>query len=699
MHCELWYLIIFVSSDETTLKYNNEEAKRKGIANIGLKRSIKSHPFVRVTPEGTIVVEGLEKSYPNTAGWTPHTMGILLDIKGSSPMVAIFREANKISNQKIKDAITKEFKSYLDAYFKASGTDVEKAYDNLLNFLKSICYSGDGSLFGGWKISVNKNYFDVYRETGKLDENRNPVRETLGRFYKHDAYWDKESRSYKSIFTGESIEPSDLENHYGGRVIFVRRKAGKQYKTTIKGNQSKEQQSALESLYANFLTNLTFNRNGYKVFEGQGSGFVTKTDKGYVVQIGDYKQKFVNYADWLVQNNAFTTTHQGTAVTRNESTSSDASSVYVEYSGTREDITPEEKRSVVGIQFNFDEREVKNGDEISSEDLLLDAGYTPEELKDFEETLGVLKAGKIKLDLANKTDGYASHTKGKITITQRGIDLINGERRNALRLIIHENIHRQALKTDFFKDKYGKARVETLIDTYKQFHDYCVEHPEIVTSNPSLANFVSNFEAKYGKYVESVNEDERIQLANEWIAEVMSNNGIMNLLNDIEYTGTYVIEQEGKKETLLQKILKVLKDLFINIKHINDNSLLEQFNKALGNVTYTSITEETITPIQEETKKQTEEETTEEQEAPVETITEEINPFDVLDDDGLVEFSSIEGVDSEIKFNTYLDNPQSNPYGFTLAPTIDDYLQSFPPNERARIAAELAAGKVEYLCR
>ena len=690
----------FISSDATNLRYDKEESKRKGIANIGLKGSIASHPFVRVTPEGTISVEGVEKPYNNTAGWTPHTMGILLDVKGNSPMVAIFREANKISNQKIKDAITKEFKSYLDAYFKASGTDVEKAYDNLLNFIKSISYSGDGSLFNGWKVSVNKNYFDVYRETGKLDENRNPVRETLGRFYKHNAYWDKDSKSYKSIFTGETIEPSDLENHYGGRVVFIRRKAGKQYKTTIKGNQSKEQQNALESLYANFLTNLTFNRNGYKAFEGQGSGFVTKTNKGYIVKIGDYQQRFVNYADWLVQNNAFTTTHQGTRVTSTYSTSSESGSVYVEYSGTREDITPEEKRSVVGIQFNFDERKVKDGDEISSEDLLLDAGYTPEELKDFDETLKVLKAGKIKLDLANKTAGYASHTKGKITITQRGIDLINGERRNALRLIIHENIHRQALKTDFFKDKYGKARVETLIDTYKQFYDYCTQHPEIVNSNSSLANFVSNFEAKYGKNAESTDETKRIELANEWIAEVMSNGAIMSLLNDIEYTGNYIIENEEEKETLLQKILNVLKDLFINLKHINNNSLLEQFNKALGNVTYTSITEETTTSVQEKTKEQTGEEVDGDTEVGEDDGTSNDNPFDVLDDDdNLLDLSDIEGVDSEIKFNAYLDNPKSNPYGFTLAPTIDDYLQSFPPNERAAIAAELATGKVEYLCR
>ena len=682
----------FISSDVTNLRYDTDDSKRKGIADIGIKGSIVSHPFVRVTPEGTIVAEGIETPYSNTAGWMPHTMGILLDVKGDSPMVAIFRESNKITNQKIKDEITAQFKSYLDAYFKAKGTDVEQAYDNLLNFFKTVCYSGDGSLFSGWKISTNQNYFDVYRETDKTDKDGNPIRETLGRFYKYNVYRDAENKSYKHIITGETVEPSDLQNHYGGRVVFVRRKAGKQYKITISGNQSKEQQNALDALYANFVTNLTFNRNGYKAFEGQGKGFVTKTNKGFVVQIGNYKQQFVNYADWLVQNNAFTTTHQGTRVTSTYTTSSDSNSVYVEYSGTREDITPEEKRSVVGIQFNFDERGIKDGDEINSEDLLLDAGYTPEELKDFDDIMSVLKAGKIKLDLANKTEGFASHTKGKITITQRGIDLINGDKRNALRLIIHENIHRAALNSKFFTDKYGKARVEMLIDTYKQFYDYVVTHPELRLNNSTLDNFVTNFEAKYGKNAESTNDIKRIELANEWMAEAMSNEALLNLLNDIEYIGNYIIENENKKETLLQKILNILKDLFIKLKHINNNSLLEQFNKALGNTTYTSITEETTTSSNKEVKTDNNENAGEE--------SNNDEDFTILDDiNELTDFSSIEGVDTEIRFNAYLDNPQNNSYGFTLAPTIDDYLQSFPSNERAKIAAEIATGRVEYLCR
>ena len=680
----------FIATDESKLRYSTV-TKLKNIGDIGLKGSIKDHPFVMVTTDNTIVAEGIDKPFDNTPEWRPYSTGILLDVKNNSPMVALFYESCGI-NKKITTALQKEFTNRIEKYFNATGTDVETEYNNLLNFFKNVCYSGEGTLFTGWKINDNGNHFDVYSETENDDGE--VVKVPLARFYKYDVYRDTKTNEFKHIITGEKIEPSDFQNHYGGRVSFMKDDSDEKTRITVNALKNDKQIKAINFLYNKFASRLTYNRFGSKAIEND-SGFVKKTNNGFIVEIGDYKEKFVNFADWAVKNNAFTTSHQGTRVTSTYVTSNDSGSVYVEYSGIREDITPEEKRSIVGILFNFDERGVKDGDTISTNDFLLDAGYTKEELNDYKDLLEALEVGDIKLDLSTETKAFASHSKGTIKLTKRGIELTNGNKEEGLRLVIHENIHRVADKEKFFEGTRGKVHAHLLNDTYKQFYNYIQEHPELLKENESLNNFVSNFESKYGVNKDNTDENKQIELANEWMAEVLSNAYLANLLNSIPYQGTYIIKEDTENKTLFDKIIEVIKNLFLKLGQIHKDNLLDQFTKAIKSESYTSITqiEENIEAEKEEKSEQ------EDKGSDIYTGNmDDLFINDMMDDD-ITSFSTIEGVSEEVKFNSFLDDTKNNPYGFKLAPTVDDYLQSIPMEYRAKIAAELDAGRVEYLCR
>ena len=690
----------FISSDLSLLRYSKDDSKLKGISTIGIKGSIKNHPFIMIDENGNVVVEGSNSKLNNVPNWAPFTAGILLESKADAPMVAIFRGANRISDKKLLQAINDELDKLLINYLNATGTDVEKAYNELLDFFKNITYSKDTSLFTGWKLSVNTNgTFDVYRETGSVDKEGHATREVLARFYKYDVYRDKADGKYKDKTTGQVVEPSDFQKHYGTRFSFVRKSGNSKTRVTVTNSNATKVISEIKNT---FINNLVFNR---LAINGIGKNpFSTKNEgTSFTVKIGNYEKTFDNYADWIVQNNAFQTTHQGTRTTTMFKVDSSSNAVYVEYTGAREDISPEEKRQIVGISVNFEERGVKDGDTVTSEDLLLDAGYSKEELKDYDPVLKILKAAKVKLDLKDNSNAKAKHTVTKngsiVQLTQKGVDIINVDKRNAIRLLIHEFVHKAAHDENFFTDKYSKARVEVLIDTYEQFHKYLSQHPELLANNPELDNFATNFENKQRDNINSKDDNKRIEAANEWMAEVMSNSGIFNLLNDIPYEGSYKVEDEGTNKTLLQRILdevlKLFSKLHNRLNQINNQNILEQFQKALGSPVYTSITEVTPETSSEQQKEGSEE-----------IIKENTgnNIFDEMDkslDDIDIEpeFSELSGVFEETQFNAYLNNTENNPYGLRLAPNIDTYLQSLPTKQRAAVASELTKGRVKYLCQ
>ena len=78
--------------------------------------------------------------------------------------------------------------------------------------------------------------------------------------------------------------------------------------------------------------------------------------------------------------------------------------------------------------------------------------------------------------------------------------------------------------------------------------------------------------------------------------------------------------------------------------------------------------------------------------------------FDFADDvedssnDGSL-FSAVDGLPEEIRMNSYLRDTANNPYDMELASDMDTWLQSKPAHERAAIAANLANGAFEYVCR
>ena len=53
----------------------------------------------------------------------------------------------------------------------------------------------------------------------------------------------------------------------------------------------------------------------------------------------------------------------------------------------------------------------------------------------------------------------------------------------------------------------------------------------------------------------------------------------------------------------------------------------------------------------------------------------------------------------EAALDALANNPKNNPLGVSIATDMEQYLEQFPPQERAAIEAELNAGRLKYICR
>lgn len=676
--------IDFVATNNAVLNF--DPAARKDISGLGIKGNIEQHPFVYVAADGSIKAEGIDKAFANKPDFKPGTAGILMDIRAGYPMIATLNESNPVaSNKELVKAISAEYDKLIKAYYNASGEAVLEAYNNLYNFFNNLF--GENALFNGWRVAKTDNSFTIY----KLGENKQLVH--VADFFKYAANF----KDGKFVIGNETLLEEELKNHYN-HTIYFRNPGGKPI--IIRGTTSKKSQQGINDLISTIINGATYSVFPVTVDETRTNSLITKHDKGFTLTIGEYKQDYKNYADFLVRNNAFKTTHMGVRSTNTYAADSkDSDAIYVRYTGVREYIDEEEKRRQQGFRTNLEEKGITNIGEESSEDVLLDAGYSKDDIKEFDTLFKVLMPISTGIDFAEHDGAYAGFKDGKIFIYKKGIDAITADKREAVRILIHENVHRVIDDNGFFTShKYGAARTEAIIDTWNQFYGAAHE-------NEDLKPFIENFSKEYGALRTSDKFEDRAKFANEWVAEVMSNKGLMDYLNNIDYQGNLDISQGSNKRSILQRILDIIKDLFTKLQNINKNTILDQFYKAVGNPIIRTInTEVTETAaVEEETASPDEILLEEELDKDVDEILKDVDlSEDLFIDDTLSEdeaFSRVEGTPEEITIDSYLNDTQDNPYGLQLAPDMDSWLQSIPPHNRPALAAQMTAGAIQYICR
>ncbi len=740
---------------------NGKERGIGGISTIVPLTDIKQHPYVFVY--GNTLYDEYGKSY-NTPGWMRNGTSGLLMYDNGNPFIAMFTGANIVSetNKDLANAINKYFNTAVNKYLSAIGKDAETEYENLYNTFESLI--GRQRLFKGFEVEKLPSS-DAFA-LKYVDDNG--TKHTYVTFFKYssDIHWEKDhyettdgkrvANKDKHLYAKPAISVilnGKKRNIYNNVEDNAKKEITKFINVILNGHKTNGNQQVFEGLKYNSDASVAKYYKGTSEAginptilkrNGKINEYISKKDGKLVIKIGDFEHTYDNYAHFLVSNNAMMTTHKGRTNRTINDYSTAPSSVYVDIDSVHTPVDEEENELIKkGLNTYIKEKFPKGTGTMKVYDILRSTGLTQvqiEEYKRLSDSIGKkyhFLPDEVEIDTIIKTsdDGAYYHKnsnneyKGKIVLFKNGINMITryGDK-DAVRLLVHEQIHKVIDVNDFFNGEIGKERASVITDIWNQLY----KHTRDFDKTDTLRIFADKFYNAWSKYSEET-------IANEFIAEVMSQPGLMDRLNNIDYNGKYTIGTY--KETLLQKLLRLIMSLFDNnISSINENTLLDNLHKILGDDAQITITtpakvgkkvekiesvpaeveeetgtdaskEEAVaatlqgnTPLPENSKP--EEHTEDDEEDDEEDDDDEDSPrrfkakkLDYYDDEDRDSSKIRSYAPIELAIDDVKKDGTNNPNDLSFVPNMESFMSKFPTADRAAIEAELTAGRIKYVCQ
>lgn len=647
--------------------------------------------------------------------------GIYLYTSGETPIIAnvtntkTLHDYNQGQQSEIYNAIREHIRSLISEYINTKDAkDVESAYTKLYEQLSSLM--GSGKLFKGFVISTlpSNDAFAI-----KVNDENSPMhnKPILTVFkYERQLRYDRENNLY--TINGNRADPTE---HYKARfktnlgyIIDTNEELNSKYQSELEDESKIE--NAIREIYINHITNAILNGIMYKenneegtrikvaisgiglryydyqglkfnsdatiakdAFDHQNTAsrditpYITREQNGDLTfTFGSKKFTYHSYSQFLVKNNAVTTTFDG-RVNPTDNIGDTPKSVYVDISVLR---TPVEGTVHETAFSDFDEYlKEHDGKTVLTKSVLEAMGFTKEQIETYTTAKKGLEivSGKVKIDLQNTKDNASYHPSDtvKTHIHAKMITEVANNKSNGLRILIHEKVHEHFDK-HLFKKADAVTRVKAIDECYTQFMDSIDDN-----APKSIREFAERFSDAYGT------SDADIR-AKEFVAEVYTRKDLAEYLNGVTYKPKYKIENEQKK-SLLQQLFEILMKLFgFNFESLNKNSILSNIYDIAGNNTMIEATENTEDGSVGFTTSEVAEE---EQE-------------DTSDLDDLDLFSAIPyGEVTTSKENAITRDYKVNPNGVTVVSSINDFVSRFPIDKQAQIESEVAQNRLEYVCQ
>lgn len=301
--------------------------------------------------------------------------------------------------------------------------------------------------------------------------------------------------------------------------------------------------------------------------------------------------KYNNYADFVTKNNGFKINmyqnQDGSFVTRymNENRLTIDSAI-------REDINaPEVESHAVSDMLYTNERKPKRVT-ADTQSILEAAGVSKDKIDILLGTNNGLQIVTKRISIALEKDDafmFYNNKHKTINITPKGAFAMNGNPKNAVRLILHENIHRH-----FNSNKFTNAERQRIVDELQTVYDFVrakieEDHNNGIISDTLYNNFVSVLD-KTQSY-----SDQQTRME-EFLVECLTQSPLTEWLNNTEYGADADITGiNQKKKSILQKIMDILLDLLgIKDTNIKNNSILAREYVILSKGIDSTVTASTV---------------------------------------------------------------------------------------------------------
>lgn len=756
---------------DNTLKIQAEEEKEL----IEVAKDYERYPnkYKLVYVDGSTIISEDNKEYTNKIGFGIGTIGIRIgetSKRGKDndglPQMALFNVPNKVINseegEKLADAtkqyIIKAINDYYDVIRdkKSLASDKNAAFETLKKTFSDLFGNKEQNIFNRFFVTdVRGNSFRLSYRKGKDDF------VDVAYFYRYsNIKYEKQSDEegvYRDRKTNEILTDEELNGRLNGNITFIdetKEEDDKERRLSINNSKGKKEQVLIDKFITRLTNEMTYNGTKFAAKYADRKDvpgrFLKKENGKIVIQIGEgengYRKEYNSFAQFAIENNAFRTTSAGRKVKLNPKEK--IKSIYIEYSDKETPITKEqfEKDKNKGKnnkkEINKLIRDTKNeGKEVEIEEFLRITGAHPDKVREtvlFDKELKAISTNKLgilpdKIIIIRKDvdakgiekNRFAFHRNEdkSVYITLKGLKEIEKRPDFGLTLPMHENVHKIIDETSYFEGKDGERRINGLIDTFETYYQVAKD------KQGDIGNFARSFYDKY--YKNAKTKQQRNLLAQEWLAEVMTNIGLMRELNTIPSGETIIINNEEKPQTLLGKLFRFIAELFYNIRHINDNSLLaeiydivdknytQQISTNIQNGTQLTLFDENGNPVvinenEPETKEEKEiknsvEETSDEDENDEDEDIDDYEElerrrrrkidFNEFDEDASFLPIDANGLDEQGILNAFEENAANNPKDIQTASDMNAYLQRYNPLDRRIVAQGIAKNEFKYNCR
>lgn len=531
----------------------------------------KYTPFVYVKNGRLLGEDGTDygEADPNIGDYS---MGYIVYKDNNMTQVAYFKKTNELKDApiatKVKDELRRLILAQLSNTFDATDpARHEVNFERIGTLLTEFC-----------------GYQGLFRLGNNFAEGDITVRITNGGQTINILHYDRFTKKTKPIMAFFSYDSKGNPGH--AIRIF-----GQNYDTTfnnkdyidinnINGNQNTSADTVRAWInYAldDMFKSVKLNRSAL--------GFTKKTTSGgtptifnwnantgkFTLNLNGEKLTYSNYADFVTKNNGFKVNvyqnEDGSFVTRymNENR-------ITADTGIRKDVeVPQAENHAVSDMLYTSEANPKRKTADTSS-ILEAAGVEQDKIDILFGTNNGLQIATKRITISPEKGNafmYYSTVDKQVHITPKGATAMNGNPKNAVRLVLHENLHRH-----FNSNKFSDAERQRITDELQTVYDFVRAKIEEDRANGKITeNLYNQFVSVLDKTQTPKDQQTCME---EFLVECLTQAPLTEWLNNTDYpTDADIQGLNPKKKSILQKIMDILLDLLgIKPQNIKNNSIL-----------------------------------------------------------------------------------------------------------------------------
>lgn len=559
----------------TKVNVENDPSKHKELSKIGFnidKTSSDYTPFVMINKEGYLIDEYGNNYGPADIQFKAYSAGFVINKEDDSLDVAYITNNKNINNdlkesikQEIINNITKQFNNTLESNHGDTFKDI---LDTMFELFGSNLF-----YFNNIQIVADKNktYFSIVEKT--KDSTGKEINKNLITFYSKNI-----SKNGNVATNSNAITIYDDK----GRAININSFNGNRNHSSTEINSLLD--NIINKIISRGVINKSLNIMQSPVDSITSNKLFTKSKNSFIIHLGGKDFKYKSYGDFIIKSNAFTSnvfktndSFVGKYIASSKFTID--TKIINSDNVTQKDLN---KTAVSDLLYDNDTKKAKRKT-IDTKTILETAGVSQEAIDILMGTNSNIPILTKQISISEKDDNsnmYYNTNNKKLYITRKGAFAINNNPTNAVRLIVHENIHRHLNN----KSTISKEKKQRIIDELEEVYNYTIDKLNTDVANGVITKDI--YDSIINVFNQATSYSTKEKNMEEFLVECITQPVIAKYLNNSEYKEAVdVTGISEKNKTIFQKIIDIILDLFgINDGRIKNNSILAKEYLMLGNI-------------------------------------------------------------------------------------------------------------------